>query len=163
MTDTKQLDLEKLEKLIQNVDMGQFAAFEDDSVVDSIKPNLESIKKNLNEYDKVFLELGFWGYDDEFSDEPTYMIDGDPWDVTDEIDESDSYYDKYHYLVAGYGIFVDKDFNVEYGYYTTEAPPSGHGAGYNTIHDFKDAIEGDEIKEKIYSLLDKAKIWESEY
>ena len=159
MTDTKQLDLEKLEKVIQNVDMGQFVAFEDDSVVDSIKPNLESIKKNLNEYDKVFLELGFWGYDDEFSDEPTYMIDGDPWDVTDEIDESDSYYDKYHYLVAGYGIFVDKDFNVEYGYYTTEAPPSGHGAGYTTFHDFKDAREEDAIRDELIIWIEMVDIW----
>ena len=159
MTDTKQLDLEKLEKVIQNVDMGQFVAFEDDSVVDSIKPNLESIKKNLNEYDKVFLELGFWGYDDEFSDEPTYMIDGDPLDVTDEIDESDSYYNKYHYHVAGYGIFVDKDLNVEYGYYTTEAPPSCHGAGYTTFHDFKDAREEDAIRDELIIWIEMVDIW----
>lgn len=158
MTNIKQLDLEKLEKLIQTADMGQFVAFEDDIPVEYIKPNLQSIKENLNEYDKIFLEIGFWGYDDEFSDEPTYMIDGDPIDV-DEIDESDSYYNKYHFLVAGYGIFVDKKYNVKFGYYTTEAPPSGHGAGYTTFHDFKDARKDDVIRDEIVYCIETSNIW----
>ena len=42
-----------------------------------------------------------------------------------------------------------KDLNVEYGYYTTEAPPSGHEMGHTTFHDFKDARDDDEIKSKI--------------
>ena len=80
MTDKKNnLSLEKLEKVIQNVDMGQFVAFEEDNVLLNIlNLILESIKENLNEYDKVFLEIGYWGYDDEYSDEPYFMIDGDP-------------------------------------------------------------------------------------
>ena len=159
MTSTKQLDLEKLVNVLQSVEMGQFVAFEENSVVEYIEPNLKSIKENLNRYDKLFLEIGFWGYDDEYSDEPTYMIEGDPIDVTDEIDESDSYYNKYHYLVAGYGIFVDKNFNVEYGYYTTEAPPSGHGAGYTTFHDFKDTREEDTIRDELISWIEISDIW----
>ena len=51
---------------------------------------------------------------------------------------------------------------MEYGYYTLEAPPSGHGAGYSTFHNFKDARNDDEVKNEIYSLLDEAKIWESD-
>ena len=48
---------------------------------------------------------------------------------------------------------------MEYGYYTTEAPACGHGAGYTEFHDFKDARDDDIIKEKIYSLLDSSGIW----
>lgn len=56
-------------------------------------------------------------------------------------------------------IYLDKDLNVEYGYYTTEAPACGHGAGYTEFYDFKDARDDDIIKEKIYSLLDSSGIW----
>ena len=156
MTTSKQLDLEKLEKVIQNIDMGQFIAFEDDVPAELIIPNLKSIDEKLNEFGKVFLEIGFWGYDAEYSDEPYFMIDGDS---IDEIDESDSYYEKYHYHLAGYGIFLDKEYNAEYGYYTTAAPPSGHGAGYTTFHDFKDAREKDFIRDKLIECINNTDIW----
>lgn len=85
-----------------------------------------------------------------------FIFDGDP---IDEINESDSYYEKYHYHVAGYGIFVDKEYNVEYGYYTTAPPPSGHGAGYTTFHYFKDAREDDFIRDKLIESINGADIW----
>ena len=153
-----EIDLEKLVDWIDNPDLSTFVAFDGDEPVESINRDLDSIKEALNNHDKVFLEIGFYGYDDVYTDEPYFMFDAN--DGMDDLE--DEYYDKYKFLVGGYGIYLDKDLNVEYGYYTTEAPPSGHGAGYTTIHDFKDAIEGDEIKEKIYSLLDEAKIWESD-
>lgn len=156
MYDTKQLDLEKLEKVIQNVDMGNFVAFEDDMAISYVNPNIKSIKENLNEHGKVFLEIGFWGYDDEYCDEPYFMIDGNS---IEETGESDSYYNKYHYHVAGYGIYVDREYNVEFGYYTTEAPPSGHGAGYTTFHDFKDARENDFIRDKLIESINSTDIW----
>ena len=156
MTNTKQLDLEKLEKVIQNVDMGQFVAFEDDIPAEEVDCNVDSIKKSLNEFGKIFLEIGFWGYDDEYGDEPYFMIDGDP---IDEIDESDSYYEKYHYHVAGYGIFLDKEYNVENGYYTTAPPPTGHGMGYTTFHDFNDARENDFIRDKLIECINTTDIW----
>ena len=158
MTDAKQLDLEKLVKVLQYVDMGHFVAFVDEvdeDPDDYIEPTLESIKEALNEYNRVFLEIGYWGYDDEYSDEPCFMINGS--DI--EIDGNDSYYSKYHYLVAGYGIFVDKELNVEYGYYTTEAPPTGHGVGYTTFHDFTDAREEDVLRDELISKIDASNIW----
>ena len=76
-----------------------------------------------------------------------------------EIDDTDPYYSRYHYLVAGYGIFVDKEFNVEYGYYVTEAPPSGHGAGYTTFYDFTDAREEDVLRDELISRINSSNIW----
>ena len=74
------------------------------------------------------------------------------FDANESIDDlKDNYYDKYKFMVGGYGIYLDKDLNVEYGYYTTEAPACGHGAGYTEFYDFKDARDDDIIKEKIYS------------
>ena len=82
------------------------------------------------------------------------------FDANEYIDDlKDDYYDKYKLIVGGYGIYLDKDLNVEYGYYTTEAPACGHGAGYTEFYDFKDARDDDIIKEKIYSLLDSSGIW----
>lgn len=92
---------------------------------------------------------------DEYDDEPYFMFD-----ANESIDDlKDDYYDKYKFMVGGYGIYLDKDLNVEYGYYTTEAPACGHGAGYTEFYDFKDARDDDIIKEKIYSLLDSSGIW----
>lgn len=116
---------------------------------------MDSIKEALNSHDKIFLEIGFYGYDDEYCDEPYFMFD-----ANESIDDlKDDYYDKYKFMVGGYGIYLDKDLNVEYGYYTTEAPACGHGAGYTEFYDFKDARDDDIIKEKIYSLLDSSGIW----
>lgn len=154
-----EIDLEKLVDWIDDPDLSTFVAFDGDMPAESINRDLDSIKEALNNHDKLFIEIGFYGYDDVYTDEPYFMFDAN--DGMDDLE--DEYYDKYKFMVAGYGIYLDKDLNIEYGYYTTEAPPSGHGAGYTTLHDFKDAIEGDEIKEKIYSLLDEAKIWESDY
>ena len=151
----KEIDLEKLADAIDDYDLSTFVAFDDDTPVESINRDLDSIKEALKNHDKIFLEIGFYGYDDEYSDEPYFMFDAN--ESMDDLE--DDYYDKYKFMVAGYGIYLDKDLNVEYGYYTTEAPPSGHGAGYTTIHDFKDAIEGDKIKEKISSLIDDSDIW----
>lgn len=146
-----------LEKVVKRMDYNSIA-FDNGKPVEAINDDLNSVKEALNNHDKIFLDLGFFGYEDEFG--PCFIFNGD--DIIDWEDNGDEYYDKYKFSVAGYGIFLDKDLNVEYGYYTTEAPPSGHGAGDTTIHDFKDAIDGDKIKEKIYSLLDAANIWESD-
>lgn len=152
------IDLEKLVKKIDN----NSVAFDNTEPVKGINSDLNNIKDALNNHDKIFLDLGFFGYDDEGNpDEPCFVFDGDNI-IDDWGDKEDKYYDKYKFAVAGYGIYLDKNLNVEYGYYTTEAPPSGHGAGYTTYHDFKHARDDDIIKNEIYYLLDKAAIWESD-
>ena len=50
-------------------------AFDGDEPVESINRDLDSIKEALNTYDKVFLEIGYYGYDDEYTDEPYFMFD----------------------------------------------------------------------------------------
>ena len=142
-----EIDLEYYVSEISDPSLGIFFAIEDDEPVKRIGGDLNSIQEALDNYGKVFLEIGYFSYDDVY--ETRLMFDGDEFI----IGLTDKYYDKYKFSVAGYGIFLDKKLNVECGYYTTEAPPSGHGAGFTTIHDFKDARKDDVIKEKIYSLL----------
>lgn len=158
------IDLEKLVKWIDDPFLSNSVAFDNNKSVGFINKDLSSIKEALNNHDKIFLEIGYFGYDEEDAEEPYFIFDGehiiDDWE--DEEDKADGYYNKYKFAVAGYGIYLDKDLNVEYGYYTTEAPPSGHGAGYSTYHDFKDASKFDEIKSEICTLLDEANIWESD-
>lgn len=158
------IDLEKVIKWIDGPFLSNSVAFDNDKSIGFINKDLNSIKEELNTHDKIFLEIGFFGYDEDDAEEPYFIFDAehiiDEWE--DDEDEADDYYDKYKFAVAGYGIYLDKDLNVEYGYYTTEAPPSGHGMGYTTYHDFKDARKFDEIKDEIFSLLDGADIWESD-
>ena len=142
-----EIDLEYYVSAISDPIFGIFFAIEDDEPVERIDGDLDSVQEALDKYGKVFLELGYFSYDRTY--ETSLMFDGN--EVI--MGLADRYYDKYKFSLAGYGIFLDSDLNVEYGYYTTEAPPSGHGAGYTTIHDFKDARKDDVVKEKIYSLL----------
>ena len=142
-----EIDLEYYVSAISDPIFGIFFAIEDDEPVERIGGDLDSVQEALDKYGKVFLELGYFSYDGTY--ETSLMFDGN--EVI--MGLADRYYDKYKFSLAGYGIFLDSDLNVECGYYTTEAPPSGHGAGYTTIHDFKDARKDDVVKEKIYSLL----------
>ena len=178
----KIIDLDKLVKKIDNLYYSSIEAFYKGRPRNPICKDLDSINEALYIYGKVFIQLGFFIYEDsKFIFDDPYVIEGIKYNenfrksqistiISTSENLDDEYYDKYRYVdyrihkypVAGYGIFLDNDLNVEYGYYTTEAPPSGHGAGDTTIHDFKDAIDGDKIKEKIYSLLDAANIWESD-
>ena len=142
-----EIDLEYYVSAISDPIFGIFFAIEDDEPVERIGGDLDSVQEALDNYGKVFLEIGYFSYDGTY--ETSLMFDGN--EVI--MGLADRYYDKYKFSLAGYGIFLDSDLNVECGYYTTEAPPSGHGAGYTTIHDFKDARKDDVVKEKIYSLL----------
>ena len=141
------IDLEYYVSEISDPSLGIFFAIEDDEPVKRINGDLDSVQEALDNYGKVFLEIGYFSYNDEY--ETRLMFDGDEFI----IGLTDRYYDKYKFSLAGYGIFLDSDLNVECGYYTTEAPPSGHGPGDTTIHDFKDAEKDDVVKEHIYSLL----------
>ena len=141
------IDLEYYVSEISDPSLGIFFAIEDDEPVKRINEDLDSVQEALDNYGKVFIEIGYFSYNDEY--ETRLMFDGDEFI----IGLTDRYYDKYKFSLAGYGIFLDSDLNVECGYYTTEAPPSGHGPGDTTIHDFKDAEKDDVVKEHIYSLL----------
>lgn len=143
----EEIDLEYYVSEISDSTFGIFFAIEDDVPVKRIDGDLYSVQEALDNYGKVFLEMGYFSYDDEY--ETRLMFDGDEYI----FGLSDSYYDKYKFSVAGYGIFLDSDLNGECGYYTTEAPPSGHGPGDTTIYDFKDAKKDDLVKEHIHSLL----------
>ena len=162
-----EIDLEKLVvefKRLKLMDSSYEAVAFDNDETSWLKDNdLDSIKDTLSKHDKIYLELGHFGYVDEYYvDEPYFAFGLDAVDeVVEDCDEDfeDSYYDKYKCLVAGYGIYVDRDLNIEYGYHTTEPPASGHGCGYDTYYDFKDARADDIIKNEIESRLDDSDIW----
>ena len=110
--------------------------------------DLDSIKEELKCYGEITLQIGYFEYDEEFLGEPCFVFDDE--NTVDDL-EDDEYYDRYKSEDAGYGISLDKDLNVVYGYFISE-----------TFHDFKDARDDDEIKSEIYSLLDGSNIWESD-
>ena len=155
--------MEYLNLVIDDIDetlLSTSTAFDNDEPEESINNDLNSLKEALDKHEKIFLAIGDFGYDD-YDEEPYFIFGGDDILETSEFD--DEYYDKYKFSLAGYGIYLDKDLNVEYGYFTIEAPPSGHGMGYTTFHDFKDAKDGDIIKEKIYSELHYYNTEETDY
>lgn len=127
-------------------------AFDNNEPTESINYHLYSIKEALDKHDKIFLPMGNFSYDDFYDEEPGFIFGED--EILEDLELGDQYYDKYKFSLAGYGIYLDKNLNLECGYFTIEAPPSGHGAGYTTFHDFKDAKDGDIIKEKVGSEID---------
>ncbi len=165
---TYEIDLEKLVEEFKRLEsmnnQHEAIAFDNGEISDLEDNHLDSIKDTLSKYDKIYVPLGFFGYNDQFYEDKPYFVFGldciDDEAIEDPNgDLEDSYYDKYRYLIAGYGIYVDSDLNVEYGYYTVEPPASGHGCGYYSYNDFKDAIEDDIIKDEIESRVDSRDIW----
>lgn len=168
----KQIDLRKLVKKIDNTYIHFIEAFDNDKAVESITNNLYYIKEALNNHSKVFFQIGFFVYNTD-SNEPCFIFDDPsfikgivgrhpnatpPTSVTSTTLQNlnDEYYDKYRCPMGGYGIYLDKELNVEYAYTTKTHTSDNHI--YLTHHDFKDARDGDIIKEHIFSLLDHADI-----
>ena len=118
-------------------------AFDNGEPTELINNDSNSLKKALDEHDKIFIARGVFSYDD--NNGSRFIFDEDYIFENSEI--ADEYYDKYKFRLGGYGIYLDKNLNLDPGYFTIEAPPSGHGAGYPIFHDFKDAKDGDIIKE----------------
>ena len=168
----KQIDLRKLVKQVNNTYIKSIVAFDNDKSSESITNNLYYIKEALNNYNKLFFQIGFFVYNTDCN-EPCFIFDDPsfikgiagrkpnataPTSVTSTKLQNlnDEYYDKYRYPRGGYGIYLDKELNVEYGY-TTETPITDF-ANNVKYHDFKDARDGDIIKEHIFSLIDHADI-----
>lgn len=71
----REIDFEILAEKINDSDLYEFVAFSNDVPVEAVNRDLDSIKEALNSHDKIFLEIGFYGYDDEYDDEPYFMFD----------------------------------------------------------------------------------------
>ena len=173
----KIIDLNKLVKIMDVCLTSTLVAFDNDKPITEINKDLNSIKIALNNYTKIFLGFGFFSngdqpsfiietYDIKNSGEHTLTIDKERKILLIESkiihNLNDEYYDRYKYSLAGYGIYLDNDLNVEYGYYTIEGPASDYETSSRTFHDFKDAIDGDLIKEAIFSSLNHADIWKTD-
>lgn len=162
----KKINLEKLKEYVGTDEMFfNHAAFKGDEI-EEFDPDSMDIEAALKKYDKLYLELGFF-YHDEWDDKGTFIID-DSIKVKVDYDEEDedewyvepNYYEIYEYSVAGYGIYLNKNLEYEYAYSTTEPPAWGHGPGYTTFQDFRDAEDDDEIKKVIFKCLDESDIWD---
>lgn len=184
----KIIDLDKLVKKIDNLYYRSIVAFYKDKPVKSIVNDLNSIKEALNNYGKLFIQFGFFIYEDpHFIFDDPYVLEGIKYTnnfhqtqistiISTSENLNDEYYDKYKYheirygsdkyepLVAGYGIYLDNDLNVEYGYITAHYSASPINTSFvdRTYHDFKDARDGDRIKEHICSLINRADIWKTD-
>ena len=147
-------DLEKLVKLINWGNVSIFGAFDWKTPVSLGNLDSDSFKEALNNYDEIFLELGDFSYSSEYG---SILIETHD----NRLNKYEEIYDiksEYEYEIMGYGIYLDKDLNVEYGYYTNKYSP--YTQEYNkTFHDFEDARDDDEVKNKIYSILDELDIW----
>ena len=151
-------DLEKLDKLINWENISIFGAFDGKDPDKLGELDLDSFKEALNNYDNIFLELGDFSYS---SDDSNILIDTHSgwltnYDVISDIEYE--YYDKYKCENAGYGIYLDKDLNVEYGCYTEEYSFRDN-KNYTIFHNLEDARDDDKVKNEIYSILDKLDIW----
>ena len=180
----KIIDLDKLVKKIDNLYYTSIEAFYKGRPRNPICKDLDSINEALYIYGKVFIQLGFFIYEDsKFIFDDPYVIEGIKYNenfrksqisiiISTSENLDDEYYDKYRhvnyrihkYPVAGYGIFLDNDLNVEYGYVTNDI--TGNIINTvpvdNTYHDFNDARDGDRIKEHICSLINSADIWKTD-
>lgn len=154
-----EVDLEKLVKEFKSIEesfgFSIIVAFDDGGPVGLVGKDLASIKEALNNHNKIFVEIGFFMYHDvDFIEKPCFQF----WEFEFVEDVDDSYYDKYHSSDAGFGIYVNHNLEVEYGYYVAESSKDGED-GYIYFHDFKDAREDDNVKKKIYKDLDELDIW----
>lgn len=149
-----------LEKILNNVDTDKShisVAFKSED----INFDLKSIKEALKFSDKIFLQIGYFDYDEDSFDEPYFIFDGEnpledlEYEYYDDF-EYDEYYERYKFGNVGYGIYLDRDLNVEYGYYTKY---SNDLKFRNVFHDFKDARDDDEVKTRIFTILANADIW----
>lgn len=155
----RKVDLKKLIKEFKHLEktfgINIIVAFDNDGSVDSVGKDLDSIKDALNNYDKIFVEIGFFIFHDvDFIEKPCFQF----WEFDFVEDVDDNYYDRYHSSDAGFGIYINHDLEVEYGYYVAESTKDGED-GYITFHDFKDAKEDDNVKNKIYDDLNQLDVW----
>ena len=70
----KQIDLRKVVKKVDNTYFHFIVAFDNDESRESITNNLYYIKEALNNYSKLFFQLGFFFYNTD-CDEPCFIFD----------------------------------------------------------------------------------------
>ena len=142
------------------IDCMIFMAFDNDIPKENVSLEENSIKEELKNHDEIFLELGLLYHDpveagDEFE---IYAPNGDIYLDLDFGEDYEGYYAKYAFLRGGYGIFINKDYTVDYGYFTSEA--YGHGMGSYEYYNFNNIEDWDEVKIALTKVIDELDIWE---
>ena len=137
-----------------------FMPFDDNETTDVIDLDEKSINDALKVHDQVFIELGLL-YHDPYEASDEFVIYGSDEDIYLELDfgeDYEGYYGKYAFLRGGYGVFINKDYTADYGYFTSEA--YGHGMGSYEYYNFNDIEDWDEVKIALTKVIDELDIWE---
>ena len=137
-----------------------FMAF-DNGRPEEVELEVNSIDNGLKNHEQVFLDMGLMYHDPDASGYEGIMIET----IDDEIElkldfgeDLNGYYGKYSYMLGGYGVFINKDYTVDYGCYVSR--PYGHGMGSYEYYNFKDAEDWDEVKITLTKIMDEFDIWE---
>ena len=117
------IDLEKLVKKIDDPFLSNSVAFDNDKSVGFINKDLNSIKEALNNHDKIFLEIGFFGYDEDDAEEPYFIFDGENIiDVFYSIKDDLTYRVEYYYDGVIDDSKTEEYENIVYGTVINEYP-----------------------------------------
>ena len=123
----KKINIKKAVDFIESehssiIDCMIFMAFDNDIPKENVSLEENSIKEALKNHDEIFLELGLL-YHDPYEASDEFVIYGPDEDIYLELDfgeDYEGYYAKYAFLRGGYGVFINKDYTVDYGYFTSE-------------------------------------------
>lgn len=138
-----------------------FLAFDNGRPEEEVELEVNLIENGLKNHEQVFLDMGLMYHDPDASGYEGIMIET----IDDEIElkldfgeDLNGYYGKYSYMLGGYGVFINKDYTVDYGCYVSR--PYGHGMGSYEYYNFKDAEDWDEVKITLTKIMDEFDIWE---
>ena len=138
-----------------------FMAFDNGRPEEEVELEVNSIDNGLKNHEQVFLDMELMYHDPDASGYEGIMIET----IDDEIElkldfgeDLNGYYGKYSYMLGGYGVFINKDYTVDYGCYVSR--PYGHGMGSYEYYNFKDAEDWDEVKITLTKIMDEFDIWE---
>lgn len=138
-----------------------FLTFDKGRPEEEVELEVNSIDNGLKNHEQVFLDMGLMYHDPDASGYEGIMIET----IDDEIElkldfgeDLNGYYGKYSYMLGGYGVFINKDYTVDYGCYVSR--PYGHGMGSYEYYNFKDAEDWDEVKITLTKIMDEFDIWE---
>lgn len=162
----KKINIKKAVDFIESehssiIDCMIFMAFDNGRPEEEVELEVNLIENGLKNHEQVFLDMGLMYHDPDASGYEGIMIET----IDDEIElkldfgeDLNGYYGKYSYMLGGYGVFINKDYTVDYGCYVSR--PYGHGMGSYEYYNFKDAEDWDEVKITLTKIMDEFDIWE---
>lgn len=163
----KKINMEKAVEFIKSeyssiYDTMIFMAFDNGRPEEEVELEVNSIDNGLKNHEQIFLNMGLMYHDPDASGYEGIVIYDSEYNETElKVDfgeDFNGYYGKYSYMLGGYGVFINKDYTVDYGCYVSR--PYGHGMGSYEYYNLKDAEDWDEVKIALTKVIDELDIWE---